>query len=212
MDLSLTFSDDATPALTSLTQSVNRADVNRVMYQAVAGVIQSYLLNLDTQRHQSPVPGPGFYAQAAQSISEVDLDTGGFTVSIAQPGFAQRYYGGAINAGSGPNGARWLTIPASPAALGHRAGDFTSLKCIFFRGLDLGALVQAANSGAIPDEQGRPPVLFWLKRSVTQAPDPTVLPDPADLQAAAYGAADTFLTAAWPTGDSPPVTVAAANP
>ena len=211
MDLNLTFSDDATPAVAELAQSFTRADIHRVMFQSVAGLIQSYLIALDAQRHQSTVPGPGFYAQASQSISEVDLGDDGFTVSIDQPGLAQRYYGGTITAGTGPNGAQWLTIPATPQALGRRAGDFTNLKCIFFRGLDLGALVQPLKAGGIPDVQGRPQVLFWLKRSVTQGPDPTVLPDPEDLQTAAYAAADNYLTQTWQTGGAPPSETTAAN-
>lgn len=208
MDLTLTYQDDANAVLDP---TVPRAALHRAMFLSVATTVRSHLLTLDAQRHRSTVPGPGFYARAAETIAEVDLDTDSFTVSISQPGFAQRYFGGTITAGTGSSSAKLLTIPATPQALGRRAGDFTNLKCIFFRDQNLGALIQPLNQGGIPDEQGRPPVIFWLKRSVTQAPDPDVLPDPATLQDAAYAAANTFLQSTWQTGDPSPPS-AAENP
>jgi len=110
------------------------------------------------------------------------------SVSINSQGLAQRYFGGTITA----KNKKWLTIPAIAAAYGRPANSFNNLRFVLFRP-DLAALIEKTpgqpstlskqtrkdskgiyRSAGETSERGR--VVYWLKRSVEQAPDPTVLP------------------------------------
>ena len=206
--LGLDLTDELTPALRGMGDALARPDVRAVMGRAVVGVLRGHFEKLEAERHQN-LAGTHFYGQASRSVQQPQVGSDGFSIAINQVGVAQRYFGGTIVAGANGSGAKFLTIPAIPQALGRRAGEFTNLKFVFFKKLDLGALVategdRVSFKGApraqkdqgrriVPREDGRPQVVFWLKRSVTQAADPSVLPEPEEMAAAAYGAAESYL-------------------
>lgn len=143
----------------------------------------------------------GFYASAAEGVQTPELEEDGVSVSINSEGLAQRYFGGTITAGKN---SKWLTIPAIAEAYGKRAGSFNNLRFVYFRP-DLAALVERPSTLVKRDRKGifRPiastigAVFFWLKREVTQAPDPTVLPTDEELIGPAQLAGEEALLRIW---------------
>ena len=191
-----------------------------VMGRGLRNVIRERFLKLDAERHRNET-GRRFWAGAARSVQQPQVSGDDITVAVNQEGVAQRIFGGKITAGSNGSGAQWLTIPAIAAALGRRASTFTNLRFVLFRGHnrvgfagdgDLAALVSRdpkkarfkASPGAKkergaklePPKKGKLAVVYWLKRSVTQKADPTVLPPEDQLNAAANQAAVEYLDAA----------------
>lgn len=124
-----------------------------------------------------------FYGSAARGVQlpAVHGDDE-VSVSINNVGIAQRYFGGTIEPGPGK---KWLTIPAVAEAYGRPAISFNNLHFIYFRP-DLAALAETmpkatetsatgvVRSKGARSERGR--VVYWLKRSVRQEADPSVLP------------------------------------
>lgn len=143
-----------------------------------------------------------FYESAMRGVQlpQVEGDDS-VSVSINSEGIAQRYLGGPIEA----KNKKWLTIPAIAEAYGKRAGSFNNLQFIPL-GPELAALVErtpqsprqtkvAANGAVVPTEEksikGR--VFYWLKKSVTQAGDPSVLPTDDEMSARAVAAGQEAL-------------------
>jgi hypothetical protein len=138
-----------------------------------------------------------FWEQAADSLSH-SISGSELRVSVNKLGFAQRFFGGEIKA----TNADWVTIPARSEAHGKRAGEFNNLRFVQFSE-DTAALVEAERTDVqlfrrkkenLPavSERARAAgglVMYWLKHSVTQPADPSVLPS-ADLLA------DTAMKAA----------------
>lgn len=128
----------------------------------------------------------GFYEQAADAVSLVnpEIEPEGVSVSITGPrGIAQRLFGGPISRADGG----YLTIPARTEAYGKRAREFSDLEFILFGRTGTAALAQK--------ETGL--VYFWLVREVTQAPDPTVLPEEEEMLNPAIAQAQKFIDDLW---------------
>lgn len=126
-----------------------------------------------------------FWAGAVKGTSHA-VEGGTVTVSTNQIGVRQRLRGGPIVAGANGSGKKFLTIPARSDAYGKTAGDFTGLKFDF---TDQGpALVRGSDEfkevgrkrkdGSRKQVQtgGQGEVVFWLRRRVSQQPNPNVLP------------------------------------
>ena len=212
----LTLTDGLSASLLSMNRAARSQRLRAVMGEAVAAAMVAHFEQLDTERHEN-FTGVHFYGGAARSVQVPQVAGDDVTVAVNQEGVAQRYYGGTITAGSNGSGKKWITIPAIPAALGRRAGDFTNLKFVFFKGKggsdDLAALVSEDPNKAkyktgpnakkergarlVPREDGKLPVVFWLKRSVTQKADPSVIPDEETLAATAYAHGVEYLDDAF---------------
>lgn len=139
----------------------------------------------------------GIYADMARSLSH-ERTTTGVTLTIHHRAAAQRYFGGTIEPGPGKS---YLTIPAIAEAYGVRAGDApTALDVMLRYDSNLGrvrpvALVDRPRTdvrmgrrrrdGSRGVRRGRQHeggrVWYWLVESVTQDPDPTVLPSMHEL-------------------------------
>lgn len=124
-----------------------------------------------------------FWQQVAQSVSQPE-QTGynAVSVSITDPRFAQKLFGGAIHA----KNADALTIPVEERAYGRTAATFereTGLKLF---------LVKTGNSGlenavlaVKEDPQAKTfTVEYLLTKSVTQSADPDALPQKSTLEEA----------------------------
>lgn len=124
-----------------------------------------------------------FYSQAAQATTW-EAQGGDVRISIAHLGVRQRFLGGVIR----PVNKKALAIPARAEAYGKTPGEFQDLKLVVFRS-GASALVQADQSlirfvrsrkdGTIKLKRMGSRgglVMFWLVKSVRQAPDPGVLP------------------------------------
>lgn len=171
-----------------------------VAAEAGADVVRAHLITLSKSRHR-PGQRINYYLQASDSVLR---ETSGATALIRIPhtGIAQRYHGGTIT----PSG-RTSPVTGRPVkrlavglkgtpAEGHTPADFGDLFVVVRKGSkrgdtqDKGAAFLARRS---PDGIQR---LFILLASVTQSPDPSVLPpDSAILDAAAEAILDLYAAA-----------------
>lgn len=174
--------DTAQPALARVRGALQPAQLNPVVGRAARNVYRGHLFRLDRERPNA-MGGKRthFYAQAARGTS-FTAEPDGVTVSIASIGIAQRFFGGVIR----PQKAKWLTIPAVPEAHGKTASQF-DLELVWNADRKPVALA-TKNTLAVQITQnaqgkivkkhtgslGR--IMFWLRKSVTQEPDPSVLP------------------------------------
>lgn len=200
MSASISIQDQVTPLLARIQSAAQAQGLNLIGAQAAADLLREHLLSLDSQRHRG---GRHFYAQAADAIT-VTATAAGATINIDHPGLFQRRYGGPIHARAGSA----LTIPASAAARGRRAGEFSGLRLASAINPATGRLQPAlVRSLAAPAPvrnrgQSRAPsadaprageVMYWLTKYVYQRPDPTVLPSDEALNASALAAIQSAL-------------------
>ena len=166
--------DGISAALREVDRAARSKALRAALEDAVAKALVDNFNNLDAARHRNEA-GIRFYAGAAASVQRPQVDGDDVVVAATREGVAQRYYGGTITAGSNGSGAKWLTIPAIPAALGRRAGSFSNLKFVFFND-SLAALVSTDPNRAtyrvsprgkkergaalVPREDGRLPVVY----------------------------------------------------
>lgn len=177
--------------------------VKKVAGRALANQLRGHFFKLNAERpNQMGGARTNFYSQAARGVQQPEVLTDGVKVSINQVGIAQRYFGGTIH----PVTTRFLTIPARAEAYGRRAGEFNNLR---FAVLGAGgpALVKTEateisfgrkrkkgqrtlkKGGEIGGE-----VMFWLRRSVTQRADPTVLPSEREIAGEVGDAIRSYVT------------------
>jgi hypothetical protein len=115
----------------------------------------------------------------------VDDGTNTVTITITDPRFAQKIFGGTITA----KRARNLAIPQTPEAYGRSPRTFTAetgLALFFFRKNGGAFLAHTTNLADLT-------IHYILKPSVHQDPDPTALPDEAHLERVVLDAADAAL-------------------
>jgi len=132
----------------------------------------------------------GHLARAAESVKG-DGTNEAATVSITSPGMRRAFGDVTITPGAGK---KYLTIPATAEAYNRRAGSFNDLRLAFFKN-GLLALVKAEQSSVADRRQsgGRSEVYYWLKKSVTQKQDRTLLPPDDDYTAAAVAGVKSYL-------------------
>jgi hypothetical protein len=146
--------DAASSLLRRIQSAMSPRTAATVAGHAIAIVVRKHLLDYNTA-HPNRLKGPrtNFYAAAATSVQNLSSPQG-VIVRIPHEGIAQRYYGGTIR----PVRAKFLTIPAAAEFHGTRAGEH-----------DLHRRGRALFTG-----DGR--IAFFLAKSVTQEPDPSVIP------------------------------------
>lgn len=179
-----TVRDDARPAIAALAAGLRSDQVNPVIGASAVETYRIYLFGLN-QTRPNALHGPrtNFYASAARG-THFKFDGDYVVVSINQVGIRQRFYGGTIE----PVTKKYLTIPVHPDAYGKRAREF-DLELVFGLGGQPYALatkstrsvsVTLTKTGRISKRlTGRHGEIYYrLVRSVTQKPDPTVLPAP----------------------------------
>lgn len=111
-----------------------------------------------------------FWRQVMQSVSAPTVSSSGrtVTITITDPRFPQKVFGGTIRA----KRAKALTIPVTPEAYGRAASVFeheTGVK-LFVIASEFGEGLLAAQIGGVVK------VEYLLRKSVDQAPDPDALP------------------------------------
>ncbi|MFA6289940.1 MAG: hypothetical protein WC661_21360 [Opitutaceae bacterium] len=171
--------------------------INPVIGQAASNVVRAHLFGLNESR-ANHLGGrrTNYFLGAGRGTSwSVTGDT--VTVSIRQIGIRQKFYGGTIK----PKNAQFLTIPVAPEAYGKRAREFGDLVLVFgdngqpialaTKGTRAVQITQSKSGKIIKRQIGRTGVImFRLVRSVTQLPDPTILPDEAEIFTAVKTAVD----------------------
>jgi hypothetical protein len=172
--------------------------VRSVGGRALVNTLRAHFFRLDRERpNQLGGDRTHFYGQVARSVQNPRAEGDAIRVSINHIGIAQRYFGGDIT----PKRAKYLTIPARAEAYGKRAREFDDLQILWGkRGpVALGQREQLQSTLGKKNKKGTRPVeneqivgggiFYWLVKSVTQPPDPTVLPPENELLADARKAA-----------------------
>lgn len=172
-----------------LARAMQPAAINPVVGRSGVNTLREHFFGLNASRpNKLGGKRTQFYADAARGTSSTVLPDGAL-ISVNQVGIRQRLRGGEIRAGANGSGKKWLAIPARAEAHGKRAGEFNDLRFVLFRS-GTAALVRADSTKLVRKKgklvagasQGGE-VMYWLKRSATQRPDPTVLPYPEQVAA-----------------------------
>jgi hypothetical protein len=188
--------DTATPAVRSLVNGLQPAQLQPIIGRSARNIYREYLFDQNAKRANA-LGGKrtNFYSKAARGTS-FDAVGDHVIISIASVGIAQRYFGGTIRAGANGSGKKFLTLPARAETHGKRASEFKDLEILWGRKGPYALAKRAATLISV----GRPgvggvrkigtrgqqggEVMFWLKAEITQQPDPTVLPKPENVGAA----------------------------
>lgn len=131
-------------------------------------LFRRHFADLHNARHRSG--GTGFYQKASDSVFH-RVSKEGIYVGSEQLGLRQRLHGGTIR----PKRSKFLTIPIHPDAIGKRARD-SSLDLNVIRTGKPGVLLLAQTG-----EGGFFVPYYLLVTSVRQDPDPTVIPEAAQI-------------------------------
>lgn len=163
---------------------------------STANTVRVHLEKKNLQPNKRNWPKTGLYGKAANSVrhfvdgDKAEVHIGGSGGGPDATGIGQRYRGGTIRAKD-----KLLTIPARQEAYGKRAREFDNLTVAVWRNSSGGftkALVEAeATTLKRSRRKGKTQfkdsgrvgglVVYWLVESVTQDPDPTVLPSESEL-------------------------------
>ena len=183
--LALSFANRVTPTVGAVARGLAPARLLPIIGRAAVNVWRGHLFDLNrTRPNQIGGRRTGFYAQAARSASFEVAGDNSVVVSANSVGIAQRFYGGTIR----PKlGKKYLTIPVAPEAYGKTAREFPNLQLVFGHGGQPIALAtpstravqitQNKRGKIVKQATGRLGVImFRLVKSVTQQPDPTVIP------------------------------------
>ena len=136
-----------------------------------------------------------FWLQVARSVNRPQMAWfNSVSVTISDPRFAQKLFGGTITA----KVAEALTIPVEERAYDRTAATFereTGLKLILLKtgGSAANALENAILAVADPNDPKRLTVEYVLMKSVNQQADPEALPPKAKLEAAILRRAQRVL-------------------
>lgn len=173
--------DTATPALNAARNFMQPARLNPIVGGAAIEVYKTHLFGVNASRPNKLGGSRTNYFGMAAKLTNFREVEGGVLISIPQIGIRQRFYGGVIK----PKTAKFLTIPVNAAAYGHRASEF-DLEIVFGQGGQPIALATISTRATQITQKGQwtrtkqigrhGVIMFRLVRSVTQKPDPTILP------------------------------------
>lgn len=142
-------------------------------------------------RNKRGWPSTKFWEGAARATRWEPRENGMIAIVVDKVGMRQRYYGGHI----APVNADALTIPISPLSYGKTVKDFPGS---FLLRTKKGAYIVMATEAGRNQRQKRRGVrnlraalifLFKLVGGVDQAPNPNVMPTPAEYRATVFAAA-----------------------
>ena len=185
--------DQAKDAVRSLSEKLSSMRLKNTIGGSARNKVAEHLTVMDAERsNKMGAPRSHFFADAARS-TQYSIEADGVYVGIFKRGMRQRYEGGTIR----PNNGKYLTLPACSEAYGKRARVFDDLEVLFGRRGPYALAQRAGTSISFVKDQrkgrkgkqrvkrgaDRGGIFYWLVKSVTQHPDPTVLPTEEDLKA-----------------------------
>jgi hypothetical protein len=182
--------DTASPAIQTLLARMTPRKIAEKLDGPMVHLVKANFESLPENIHG--FPASGFWKDCSRATAG-RIDDDGLVVYCNKIGARLRYFGGAIKAGAGTSSftgqpTKYLVIPANGEAYAHTPAMFNRLRLVQFgRGQDAPrALVQVPRQGPQrpkrKSDQGPAPqplgevVMFWLKKQVTQQPNPAVLP------------------------------------
>jgi hypothetical protein len=152
--------------------------------RAVGGVLKKHFRTKNQVLNKKGWKKQGFWKQLRDSVQETFTDTSG-SVVVNDPRFLQKVYGGTIT----PKTGKALAIPLKAEFYGVNPATFAKDRFFLLKskkGKNLGFLAEKQADGSLK-------LCYVLRRSVTQAADPTALPPLAELEAAAMKALSAQL-------------------
>lgn len=189
-------SDTLTPALAAAGAQASPARCAKIAARIAQGVFVAHFERLSKSRHRSGM-AHDFYLAAARSTYSGNVGGTGIVNVRAPTGLRQRYLGGDIKPvksyklrqGNKVIEYSSLWIPVG-AAVGRTGGDFRGQLRVIWN--------PATKKGVAIDKKTKA-VLFSLVGGVSQQPDPTVAPDPADLRREILAGVSDKIARAWRT-------------
>jgi hypothetical protein len=142
-----------------------------------------------------------FWLQIRRATQIAEVTDRRAVISVADPRFAHKVTGGRLT----PKNVKWLAIPAVSEAHGLRPKAFemhAGIGLKFVRGVRAAMLVEADATRIRKTKQGFKSagdvggrVIYWLVKSVVQAPDPRALPPRNTIESAALLGAQRYVQA-----------------
>jgi hypothetical protein len=196
MNLNISIEENVSERIGNLAQlGIDRRDLNDVLGRQMANDLREHfrMRNVNGPRNQFGAPSSGFWSEIRDSVSDQETDNDGSTVTISDPRFNQKYYGGEIHMDD-----KLLAIPARTEAYNKSPRLFSNLKAVFFHS---GAIALVSFDPEAKREKGEKRVgaktpgliFYWLKESVKQAADANALPLPDVMVSRLLEAADRYV-------------------
>jgi hypothetical protein len=163
----------------------DRTRLNRFVANRGRDLTLEYLRRISATRHKT---AQGLGATPTGHLNPERKVTGegkaeAAEIAIRIPGIGRAFEDKTIT----PVRSKYLTLPAAAESYGKRAREFNDLRLAVFKGGALLALVRR--------EAGETRVLYWLKTSVLQRQDRTLLPSDAAYMGAAEEGTKDFIRA-----------------
>lgn len=198
MPLSINITSETNNAIALLGQvraGIARGDLQKGAGEAVAVSVRRRFHKLSRERHRANKPtGNSFYAEAADATRYRRENSKQVFVDVTAPrGLRQRLRGGTLP----PKNAKMLAIPVHPQVYGLSPSD----PKVQSLGLQFVPTGRAAVLMQPQEGTGFGTVFYVLKKSITQKPDPSVLPAQSTLYENARkgaAAAANYLTRKQP--------------
>jgi hypothetical protein len=208
--------EETSPSFEEMTARIAPRQLLNVMGRAAANLVRDHLVE-HNQENPNKMGGErtNYYTGAARA-THFDLVGDGAVISINQVGMSLHYYGGTVVPGAKTSAftgkpTQYLTIPARAEAHGHRASEFPDLIVLWGKNGPY-ALARAISqqvdfvnhkakkagefiakytqAGAIQGGE----VMFWLVKSATISPDPTVIPSEEEFSEAINSAVSECMS------------------
>ena len=180
--------DQATPALARLAQALGRPrPITEAAAQATVVELQKHFLARNREPNKRGWTKQNFWTKEGRNKTAIDdLQDTRATVAVASPAIAHKFTGGTIR----PKRGKYLALPLTAEAYKAGSPSEGGMSGLVFAG---GYQGRTAFLGRRDGEFGSFTRHYLLVKSVTHAPDPRTLPDPAILGAAVEKAAGRAL-------------------
>jgi hypothetical protein len=164
---SIRVSDRASPALNAIFKRVqDKKGLLTTLGRSLAVDLKAHFRKKDmTEPNKLGARRTHYWREVADSVSVKSPGSTSIAVGIGHPTISQKVYGGTIT----PKRAKALTIPVHPDGHGRMASEVDGLFVAGKVDQNKGVLARKAGGGI--------EVIFLLRKSVTQDPDPTALPN-----------------------------------
>lgn len=197
--------DAATAALRALRDGLRNENLLPVLGRSVTNAIRANFDELESTRPNKLGGARQHYYSGARQGTSFVVDGDAAVVGIHQVGMGLRYYGGTVRAGQGVSSytgqpTKYLTIPVTAEAYGHRAADFPDLTVLWGRDGPFALARVAPRSMATAGDTRQSEVLFVLKAQVTVEADPTMLPSAEALSDSLHSDFGKYVNMIWRRG------------
>ncbi len=191
--------------LERMSAAFNLDRINRRIGTEEKLLFQNHFLKLPSNK--MGFPSTGLYEQFAKS-TQFQTHGDGVSITVNHGAARQRLEGGPIKP---TGGKKYLTIPATAEAYGHRAGEFTNLRLSFYKkggelrmflgnpqghiATEIAPKKSGKNKGKYKATASRTGLVpyFWLVKEVIQKPDRSILPTDEEIVQTALDATKAAL-------------------